>query len=233
MTTARALIEGALRLIGQLAEGEIASNETYNDSLVAMNEMIDSLSIDRINVMAMTDQSITWPSTYATRTLGATGDITGTRPTLIDHAYIVSNDVTYPLVLVTDEQYSEIASKDTTSTLPTLLRASMTVPAATLTVWPVPTGNVEIHLVSMAPLTQPATLLTELVLAPGYRKMFRFNLAVALAAEFGKSAPGEVVVGANQSKAAIQRVNTPLDTLRMPSGMPGCGGGTFDIYSGN
>ena len=103
MATARVLIEGALRLIGQLAEGETASNETYNDSLTAMNEMIDALSVERINVMAMTDQTITWPSAFATRSLGATGDITGTRPVLIDHAYIVSNDVTYPLVLVTDE----------------------------------------------------------------------------------------------------------------------------------
>jgi hypothetical protein len=232
MATARELIEGALRLIGQLAEGETASNETYSDSLVALNQMLESWSLDRLNVPSLQEQTVTWPANQQSRTLGATGDIVAERPTSIDHAYIVVDSVSYPLVLVTDEQYNDIMSKETTAERPWCLRASMTVPDASLSVYPVPTANIEMHIVSIEQLDQPAELTTELVLAPGYLRAFRHNLALELAAEFGKTPSPGVIMGAQKSLAAIQRNNTPLDTLRMPTGMPGCTGMRPSIYEG-
>lgn len=232
MATARALIEGALRLIGQLAEGETPSNETLNDSLDALNQMLENWSLDRINVFCLQDQSITWPAAYATRTFGPTGDIAGERPTQIDHAYIVVDGTSYPLILLTDNQYDDIGPKATVGDQPWFLRASMTVPDATLTVYPVPSSAVEMHISSIEQLVQPATLLTEMVLPPGYLRAFRHNLALELSAEFGKTPAPGVIVGAQKSLAAVQRNNTPLDTLLMPSGMPGCGGGSYSIYEG-
>ena len=42
MTTAGDIINGSLRLLGVLAEGETPSAEISQDSLTAMNQMIDS-----------------------------------------------------------------------------------------------------------------------------------------------------------------------------------------------
>jgi len=53
--TAGDQINAALRLIGQLAEGETPSAETSQDALAALNQMIDSWSIERLSVFATQD----------------------------------------------------------------------------------------------------------------------------------------------------------------------------------
>lgn len=232
MSTARELINGALRLIGQIAEGETPSNETYSDSLSALNQMLESWSVDRLNVYALQDQQITWPANEVTQEFGATGDLTGERPIALDHAYIVVDGSSYPLTLLTKEQYDDITTKEVTATQPWCLYAAMNVPDIALYVYPVPTAATEMHLVSIDPLTEPATLATELVLPPGYLRAFRYNLALELSAEFGKAPANSVSVNAQKALATIQRNNTPLDTLRMPFGMPGGASGPYDINQG-
>ena len=56
MTTAGDQINGALRLIGQLAEGETPSAATAQDSLTALNQMIDSWSSERLSIFSTQDQ---------------------------------------------------------------------------------------------------------------------------------------------------------------------------------
>ena len=48
MTTAGDLINGSLRLLGVLAEGETPSAETSQDALVAMNQMVQSWNTERL-----------------------------------------------------------------------------------------------------------------------------------------------------------------------------------------
>ncbi|RPJ36027.1 MAG: hypothetical protein EHM17_00255, partial [Verrucomicrobiaceae bacterium] len=86
MATAGDLINGALRLIGQLAEGESPSAETSADALFAMNQMIDSWNIERLSVFSTQDQVFTWPVDEITRTLGPTGNFVGNRPVRLDDA---------------------------------------------------------------------------------------------------------------------------------------------------
>ena len=47
MTSAGEQINGALRLIGALAEGEVPSSETSADALMALNQMLDSWNTER------------------------------------------------------------------------------------------------------------------------------------------------------------------------------------------
>ena len=54
--TAKQLIEGSLRLIGQLAEGETVGYDTANDCLLAMNQMLSSWSTERLSVFSTQDQ---------------------------------------------------------------------------------------------------------------------------------------------------------------------------------
>lgn len=232
MATAAELIRGALRLIGQLAEGETPSNETYADSLEALNQMLDAWSIESIVVYARQDQTFTWPANTASRTVGPTGDFVGVRPILVgDGSYFTVGDQTYPLVQINHEQYNAIGDKTTTSSYPVWMYSSMTVPDATLTVYPVPTEALSMHIVSVQELDQPATLVTNLVIPPGYLRAFRFNLACELAAEFGKEPPQWVMKTAMESKNAIERINAPMDVMQFPRALVG-GSGGYDIYSG-
>ena len=84
--TAGEIIKGALRLIGQLAEGEEPSAETMQDSITAINQMIQSWDIERLSVFSTQDQVFTWPANIASRTIGPTGDFVGNRPIEVDDA---------------------------------------------------------------------------------------------------------------------------------------------------
>ena len=233
MATAADLIRGSLRLIGQLAEGETPSNETYADSLEALNQMLDAWSTESIVVWAQQDQTFTWPANTATRTIGPTGDFVGVRPIQIsDATYFTVDEQTYPIAQINQEQYNALAVKGSTASYPIAMFASMTVPDVTLTVYPVPDQPVSMHIVSMQELDQPATLVTSLVIPPGYLRAFRFNLACELAAEFGKEPPQWVVKTATESKAAIERINAPMDVMQFPRALLGGGSGGYDIYSG-
>ena len=83
-TTAGDQIYAALRLIGQLAEGETPSAETAQDALTALNQMLDSWSIERLSVYTTQDQEFTWPANTISRTLGPTGNFVGLRPVQLD-----------------------------------------------------------------------------------------------------------------------------------------------------
>jgi hypothetical protein len=61
MASAGDIINGSLRLIGVLAEGETPSAETAQDALSAMNEMIASWNTERLAVFSTIDQVVSWP----------------------------------------------------------------------------------------------------------------------------------------------------------------------------
>ena len=82
-TTAGDQINGALRLIGQLAEAETPSAATSQDALAALNQMIDSWNTERLAVFSTQDQVFDWPPNVLSRTLGPSGDFVGNRPILL------------------------------------------------------------------------------------------------------------------------------------------------------
>ena len=233
MATAGEQINGALRLIGQLAEGETPSAATSQDALTALNQMIDSWSTERLSVYATQDQVFTWPTNTATRTVGPTGQLVGTRPVQVHTStYFVQNGISYTLYLVNQDQYDAISLKTSTSTIPQIMWVNMTMSNATLTLFPVPTSTIALHLVSVVELTQPALLATELVLPPGYLRAFRFNLAVELAAEFGVEASPTVKRIADKSKRDLKNINNPMDVLQMPSALVSRRNTNFNIFTG-
>lgn len=233
MTTARDLINGSLRLIGQLAEGETPSAETSRDALTAFNQMIDSWNTERLSVYTTQDESFTWASGNRTRTMGPSGNFETTRPVLVDDAtYFKYGDLSYPLTLINREQYSAVALKTSTSTFPQLMFVEMGMPDITMYLYPVPTVDLEFHIVSVVQLTQPAGLSTSLVIPQGYLRAFRFNLAVEFAAEFGVAAPPQVVQIAKTAKRNIKRINNPQDLMSMPYALVGRRGSEFNIFTG-
>ncbi len=233
MTTANTLINGSLRLLGELAEGETPSPETSNDALVAMQQMLDSWSADRLAVFSTQDQTFTWPNGQKTRTLGPTGDFVGNRPVLVDDStYFVVNNLTYNLSQVNEAQYNSIALKNSTSTYPLVMWINMDMPNITMKIYPVPTSDIEMHIISVTELSQPPTLATTLVIPPGYLRAFRFNLAVEIASEFGLAVPRQVARIAATSMRTIKRINNPNSLMSLPYALVSRGGSGFSIFSG-
>lgn len=219
MATAGDIIKGALRLIGQLAEGEEPSADTAQDALAAMNQMIDSWSTERLAVFTTLTQVFTWPANAATRTIGPSGDFVGTRPVLVDNATYfrdTTSGLSFGVKIINQDQYNGIALKSVTSSHPEVLWVENTYPNSKMHAFPVPSKPLEWYVVSMQPLAQPAVLATELAFPPGYLRAFRYNLAAELAPEFGVEPTPQVSRIAMTSKRNLKRINNPDDIMAMP-----------------
>lgn len=230
--TAGDQINRALRLLGVLAEGETPSASTSNDALVALNQMLDSWSTERLAVYSTTDQAFTWPASTISRTLGPTGDFVGTRPIeLDDSTYFIVNTISYQINIINQEQYDSIALKTARSTFPSVLFVNQSFPNIEMFIYPVPTTDLAFHFISVAPLSEPALLTTELSFPPGYMRAFAYNLAMELAPEFGVEPSRQVQRIAMTSKRDLKRINNPMDVMSMPGGVL-MTGPRFNIYTG-
>lgn len=235
MATAGDLINGALRLLGVLAEGETPSAETSADALNAMNQMLDSWNSERLAVYNTQDQTFNWPTDEITRTLGPTGNFVGNRPVLLeDSTYFrdPSTNVSFGVKFINQQQYNGIAVKTVTSTYPQVIWVNMTMPNITMTIYPKPTRTLEWHFISVQELTQPATLATDIVLPPGYLRAFRYNLACEIAPEFGVEPSRQVQRIAMVSKRNIKRINNPDDIMSLPYSLVATRQ-RFNVYAGN
>jgi len=235
MTTAGDIINGSLRLLGVLAEGEVPSAETSQDALNAMNQMIQSWNTERLSTFSTQDQVFTWPAGLISRTLGPSGNFVGNRPILLDDSTYfrdASTNVSYGIKIINQQQYDGIAVKTVTSTYPQVIWLNMNFPDIEMYVYPVPTRPLEWHFISVDELTQPANLATELHFPPGYLRAFRYNLACEMAPEFGVEPSPQVSRIAMTSKRNLKRINNPDDIMSMPYSLV-ASRQRFNIYAGN
>ena len=217
--TAGELIKGALRLIGQLAEGEEPSADTMQDSIAAMNQMIQSWDTERLSVFSTQDQIFTWPAYEMTRTIGPTGDFVGNRPIEIDDATYFkdpASGLSFGVKLINQQQYDGIAFKTVTSTYPQMMFVNNTFPDLTMTVYPVPVKALEWHIISVEMLKEVDSVATDMSFPPGYLRAFRYNLAMELAPEFGVEPSPQVTRIAMTSKRNLKRINNPNDLMAIP-----------------
>jgi hypothetical protein len=108
----------------------------------------------------------------------------------------------------------------------------MTYPDVTMTIYPKPTRDLEWHIISVDPLTEPANLSTVLAFPPGYLRAFTYNLAMELAPEFGIEPSPQVQRIAMTSKRNLKRINNPDDVMSMPYAIVATRQ-RFNIYAGN
>ena len=233
--TAGDQINRALRLLGVLAEGETTSASVMQDSLMALNQMIDSWQTERLAVFSTQDQIFTWPASEITRTLGPSGNFIGLRPVLLDDSTYYRDpgtNVSFGIKFINQQQYNGIAVKTVTSTYPQVIFVNNTFPDITMTVYPRPTRDLEWHFVSVQELDNPATLATDLFFPPGYLRAFTYNLAMEIAPEFGVEPSPQVQRIAMTAKRNLKRINNPDDVMSMPYAIVATRQ-RFNIYSGN
>jgi len=234
-TTAGDQINGALRLIGQLAEAETPSAATSEDALATLNQMLDSWNTERLSVFSTQDQVFSWLPGFKTQTLGPTGDFVGNRPILVDDSTYFrdpASGISFGIKLINQQQYDGIAVKTVTSTYPQVMWVNMEYPNISMTVYPVPTKVLEWHIVSVQELTTPALLSTPLAFPPGYLRAFKYNLACELAPEFGVEPSPTVQRIAMTSKRNLKRINNPDDVMSIPYSIVATRQ-RFNIFAGN
>jgi hypothetical protein len=228
LMTPQSLISLALRAIGVLGEGQIASAEANTDGFNVLNGMMGQWNRRRWMIYQEVDYAI--PVTGAqSYTVGPGANLSIPRVDRLEFAYyrqFAQNApgqqfVDFPLRLCPSyEDYSRIALKELTS-WPTKAFFDSGYPVGTLYVNPIPTVLTDaIHIGVKQHIAQFSALVQSINLPDEYVETIWTNLAVRAAAIF----PGSVLTDdtrglAMASMALIQTANTQIPTMSMPTGL--------------
>jgi hypothetical protein len=230
--TVRELIRRSLQLIGAVTAGVPPSAEEAQDGLVALNDMIDTWSLERMLIVARLRSEFTLAVGQQTRTLGVGGNFNAARPIKIERMALVTvSNPSYetPIEIVDQDKWSSISVKSTSGD-PVKCWIDYGYPLITLSFYPVPATANKVALYLWSAMTAFATLDTVVSLAPGFAKALRYNLAVELAPEYGKTPSEDLVEQAEVAKEKIKRANLTSAILGIDNALVAAGG--FNIQTG-
>lgn len=227
MATTYDLINSTLRLIGATQPNETPTGQEGADALAALNGMLDAWSTENWMLPYLLRMPYTLPGGVGAFTVGPTGDLVAPRPQLIQQVKCVLNSVEYGLRLIDEQEWSWIPQKGLVSTQP---QTAYIVPVGAnvqLFINPVPQNDIQMLVYYSVPLANLTYDKNAMTFPPGYYDAMRYGLAVRIAPEYGRSAPPEIGVLAEQTKTNIKAVNFHVPRLRYaPSGQ-------WDIFSGD
>jgi len=215
MTTALQIITDAAKLLGVVRKGEALDADEADDGLRALNDMLASWSTSSLSLLARYRESFTLTAN-AEHTIGTGMTFDTVAPTKIVQAFIRSGDIDYPLTIITDEEYEDIAFKGLQGDIPRYLNYSKSPSTAsgTIRLYPVPTTANTLHLLSEKAFTEVSSL-SDTVFLPqaGANRAVKFNLAIDIAPTFSVEPSPYVAKAAGESLGAIKIEAARLRTM--------------------
>lgn len=206
MTTALDILKRSLRMLGVVGIGETPSAEETADGLTALNALVGTISNTGL-VFAKSLDALGITAGSSSITVGPTGQAVTTRPVkVLEESYLLIGGVSYPLSILTLQQYNDLSSKTETG-IPTGMMVQMGSPNVTLTFYPVPSQSATLKLWSDKPLSSTLTAATALSLPPGYEDALAYLLAESIAPEYEMEPPPAVMRGVARSSRLLRRTN--------------------------
>lgn len=222
-TTAGDIIRSALLLNGAVAADQTLSASDLADGLVALNNMIESWSLD--NCIIYTTGTITGTTVANQDYLTLSS-----RPIKILSAQIRdSASIDHNMIAVAYDDYRIISNKAVTSSFPEIIWCDYAYPTATIKFWPVPAVAYAVTITAQMPFSSFASAATNVSLPPGYERALRFNLALELA-QYASAIPQKVEDIARESLLLIKSTNNRPTTVQNDPVFCGRSGRT-NIYS--
>src|SRR3954470_16629130 len=217
--TYRDLIERALQDIQVIAGGDTASADDAQLGLDRLNDWIDALVLEGLTIPAIVRQTWTLVSGTVSYAVGTASTVAIDRPLspqAIENIGYIDTSVT-PLTeilfgrVLTLAEYEQIPQKALTAAAPTGWYYDPTT-GTTGALKPFPIPNVStLQGVIYAPGTLAEVALSDTVSLPrGYRRFFRSNLTVEIAAAFEKPVPPAIQMIADESKSRIKTNNVRM-----------------------
>jgi len=228
--TALDIISSALKLIGVTAAGETPSSEDANDALVVLNDYVDELRTQRLSIYITTRNVYPLTAATASYTIGTGGDLNQQRPLWIPYAGLIIDNSASPqteigIDVLSVQQYADIYQKSLGSQLAQALYYDhgWSSGLGIIYLYPVPSvGTTSLVLYTPIAINEFDNLTTEYTFPPGYRKMLRYNLAVQLAAEYGRQVDPSVADIARTATASVKSANaTQPGLMRIDAAMVG------------
>lgn len=216
MTVAE-LIRGALRTLGVLASEETPKAAEEADALVTLNDMLDSWAGERLALFATLRSEYELTPNEEPHEIGVgAGNFAVTQPVRVDRASIVPLGATAaerPLQLLSDGEWQNTQGK-TSPGMPVSLWVESAYPVMKLHLNPIPNAAHTLVLYTWQQLGRFASPAANFDFPPGYARAIRFNLAVDLAPEYGKSLSAEAARIAEESKSTLKHLNHRPSYLR-------------------
>jgi hypothetical protein len=228
------LITRSMRLLQLVNEGDNPSAAQEQDGLEALNGMVDAWAIDRLLIYATTRAVFPFAGGKESYEIGPNAaDWVAPRPSFIDGAGLLVTTGTetdeLEIKIWRDDQWRDQRVKNLSAGGNFITRiyydygysnadtAAADVGSGTVYVWPVPIAAGALALYTPAAVAEFTSINQRVALPPGYRRPLAFNLAVEIAAEYGKgsSVPQSVLAIATESKEALQRMNLKLEPLKV------------------
>jgi hypothetical protein len=217
--TALDILKRAMRLAGVYSIGEEPSADETASGLMALNGMIGTWANEALMIYAHTRETIPLVAGTNFYTLGETGTVVTTRPIeILDSAYIVYQDISYPCPRMTVDQFNSIPFKMQTAEFPWAFYYQDLFPDGRLRVYPTPTNASIFFMTSKKQLAGFSSLTDAVSLPPGYFDALCFNMATYWCPEFdGASIPPQVMQQAINTKRLIKRTNTKPLVMNLPA----------------
>ncbi len=201
--TAQTLINSALRAIGVLAKGETPSSDDSADALKALQFMLENWSATPIRLWFVTNENFAFAASPST--IGDGGTLNTVRPERILTAYLRdSHGTDVPLEIIEYAKWARISLKSLTG-VPGYLFYAPEYPLGKIYLYPTGTGTLYID--SLKPLTDPTLVTSTVSFPPEYNAAIKWNLAVNLAPEYGKTVSEVIVALALSSLKALENKN--------------------------
>ena len=235
MSTAKDIVDGALRELGVLAAGEDSSAEDSSHGFSRLNRFLDRLTLDGLSAYVIARNTWTLVSGTGTYNVGTGQDVAIAIPVWVERIGFIDTSTSpvteYGLHRLTEDEWASIPLKTQEATFPSDYRYSrQDLSTSQIDFFPVPTSStLQGVIYHRARLNQLTALSTTVTLPAGYEEMLITNLAVLLAPSFNTQASQDLREAARMSLAAVKIANVMPTELTPETTAVFGGRGAYDI----
>lgn len=222
MATVNDLIIRALKMVSIIGNNETLDTADAADSLAQINGILDEWNSRKLMNYAVSKEAFPLVSGTDIYTIGSGGDFNTTRPVEIVTAFIRdSGGIDYPVQIIQNDEYDDIAQKNIQSTWPHFLFYNPLFPLAEIRLYPVPTATYDLHISSWIGFPSYATTGDTVALPTGFNELLTYQLAVDMCSYFANPIPPVVQRKLNKMNmrlaATTSRTWKPTSYSTVPS----------------
>ena len=175
-TTGLQIIRGALNLTNAVGTDQTLTAAEVSDCLEAFNDLIEIFNTSNLAVYGSGNQTFSTAAAQATYTIGTGGDFNTVRPVeIVDPAYTVINNTSYPVYAMTQAEYNKIPVKTQPQPFAYRYLYVNTFPLGQITLWPVPSQVAPITFTINNQITAITDAGASVSFPPGDAMVFRYK----------------------------------------------------------
>lgn len=216
MATINDLIKASFRKLNVISFSEDLDSDQLSEGLNTVNRLIDNWNTEKLIPYYVVREDFTLVDGTQSYTIGSSGTFNTTKPIEIIHATLTEGTTTYPVRVLSYQEWMNIWNKSNESDVPCWLYYESNHPLATIYLYPKPSAANTLNIASYKQIGA-YSLGDTVTLPPAFEKAIVDNLAVELLPMFPSEALAPLLVKqADVSLEQVRRSNlknlmTPMD----------------------